>query len=160
SRTREFLFWILLGGFVWVIGDVFQQYAAKYIGISRGIPLSNTNQLWGLLWGIFVFGELRGLGASHFAQVVGGSVLMALGAAAIALSSVPKGEHSRWREAALRESQRYRVDSSYVDAGLSGQAAAGSERSGRSWLDWILIAGATAVFVRLAMLARVPHIEL
>ena len=52
------LFWLLIAGFVWVVGDLFQQYAAKYVGISRGIPLSNTNQLWGLLWGIFVFGEL------------------------------------------------------------------------------------------------------
>jgi len=34
--------------------DVFQQYAAKYVGISRGIPLSNSNQLWGLLWGTLV----------------------------------------------------------------------------------------------------------
>ncbi len=69
----------MLGGFIWVIGDVFQQYAAKYVGISRGIPLSNTNQLWGMLWGIFVFGELRGSGASTYMQVIGGSLLMMLG---------------------------------------------------------------------------------
>src|SRR6266704_2853307 len=50
--TRTVLFWLLLGGFIWVVGDIFQQYAAKYIGISRGIPLSNTNQLWGLAWGV------------------------------------------------------------------------------------------------------------
>jgi drug/metabolite transporter (DMT)-like permease len=47
--ARAVLFWLMLGGFVWVIGDLFQQYAAKYVGIGRGIPLSNTNQLWGLL---------------------------------------------------------------------------------------------------------------
>jgi drug/metabolite transporter (DMT)-like permease len=158
SRTREILFWILLGGFVWVIGDVFQQYAAKYVGISRGIPLSNTNQLWGLLWGILVFGELRGLGASHYAQVIGGSLLMAAGAAAIALSSISKNEHSRWRDAALREGKRYQVDSQYVDAGLAGKSPDGA-KLGRSWIDWILIAGASAVFVRLALLARVPHID-
>jgi glucose uptake protein GlcU len=50
-----------MGGFCWVIGDLFQQYAAKYIGIGRGIPLSNTNQLWGLAWGALVFGEFLGL---------------------------------------------------------------------------------------------------
>ena len=60
TSARDVLFWLMLGGFIWVIGDVFQQYAAKYVGISRGIPLSNSNQLWGLLWGIFVFGELHG----------------------------------------------------------------------------------------------------
>src|SRR5499425_2202310 len=58
ARSRSTLFWLMLGGLVWVIGDLFQQYATKYVGISRGVPLSNTNQLWGLLWGIFVFGEL------------------------------------------------------------------------------------------------------
>src|SRR5436853_2437724 len=60
QSSRTVIFWLMLGGFLWVIGDVFQQYAAKYIGISRGIPLSNSNQLWGLLWGILVFGELHG----------------------------------------------------------------------------------------------------
>ena len=60
-RARPALFWLFLGGFCWVIGDLFQQYAAKYIGIGRGIPLSNTNQLWGLAWGALVFGELHGL---------------------------------------------------------------------------------------------------
>ncbi len=49
---------------------------------SRGIPLSNTNQLWGLLWGILVFGELHGHAASLYAQVIGGSLITAAGAAA------------------------------------------------------------------------------
>ncbi|HSK09029.1 MAG TPA: EamA family transporter, partial [Vicinamibacterales bacterium] len=48
QAVRPALFWLFVGGFCWVIGDLFQQYAAKYIGIGRGIPLSNTNQLWGL----------------------------------------------------------------------------------------------------------------
>ena len=29
------VFWLFLGGFVWVIGDLFQQFAAKYLGIGR-----------------------------------------------------------------------------------------------------------------------------
>src|SRR6059058_1507634 len=99
------IFWLMLGGFIWVIGDLFQQYAAKYVGISRGIPLSNSNQLWGLLWGILVFGELRGRGSWLHAQVIGGSLLMAAGAGAIALSTVRGKEHVRWDEAAQRERQ-------------------------------------------------------
>ena len=77
ASTREVLFWFLLGGFVWVIGDLFQQYAVKYAGITRGIPLSNTNQLWGLLWGVLVFGELLGGTRALCAQVIGGSLVMA-----------------------------------------------------------------------------------
>ena len=53
---RPSMLWLFLGGFCWVIGDLFQQYATKYIGIGRAIPLSNTNQLWAG-WGAFVFGE-------------------------------------------------------------------------------------------------------
>src|SRR5438034_8337877 len=103
GRARDVLFWLLCGGFVWVVGDLFQQYAAKYVGISRGIPLSNTNQLWGLLWGILVFGELRGAAGRTYAQVVGGSLLMALGAGGIALASATGPEHRRWQDAATRE---------------------------------------------------------
>src|SRR5207248_911735 len=73
--NRAILLWPMLGGFMWVVGDLFQNYAAKYVGISRGIPLSNTNQLWGLLLGLLVFGELRGLTANIYAKVIGGSFL-------------------------------------------------------------------------------------
>ena len=159
GRARDVLFWLLLGGFVWVVGDLFQQYAAKYVGISRGIPLSNTNQLWGLLWGLLVFGELHGGARATTAQVVGGSLLMALGAAAIALASATGSEHRRWQEAAAREGDRYSVDPTYVRSALAGESAA-PPTGGRSALDWLLVAGATAVFVALARVARVPDLAL
>src|ERR1700730_17153488 len=100
QSARDVLFWLMLGGFIWVIGDLFQQYAAKYVGISRGIPLSNTNQFWGLLWGILVFGELHGRTHSVYAQVIGGSLLMMAGVAAIALSSATSSEQAQWKQAA------------------------------------------------------------
>src|SRR5205823_8381627 len=81
SKARPALFWLFLGGFCWVIGDLFQQYAAKYIGIGRGIPLSNTNQLWGLAWGALVFGELSGLSGQARLLVIAGSLIMIAGAA-------------------------------------------------------------------------------
>jgi hypothetical protein len=163
--AKPVLFWLMLGGFVWVIGDLFQQYAAKYIGISRGIPLSNTNQLWGLLWGILVFGELHGRSASLYVQVIGGSLLMAAGAGAIALSSVTGNEHARWKQAAEREGQRYGVDADYVQAGLSGNDASAvpgrlSVPPGRTWLDWLLVLAATTIFFTLAILARAPNMSL
>jgi drug/metabolite transporter (DMT)-like permease len=160
--ARSVLFWLAAGGFIWVIGDLFQQYAAKYLGISRGIPLSNTNQLWGLLWGILVFGELRGHGASLYTQVIGGSVIMAAGAAAIAFSSTSPKEHEHWQAAALRESQRYGTNLDYVRAGLEGRNASygrDTEHSTRhTALDWITLAVATLVFVALASMARTPEV--
>jgi drug/metabolite transporter (DMT)-like permease len=158
SSARPVLFWLMLGGLVWVIGDLFQQYATKYVGISRGIPLSNTNQLWGLLWGVLVFHELEGGGRSTYAQVAGGSVLMALGAVAIALSSATEREHSSWRDAARREGQRYSVEREYVRAGMEGREF-GSAPISRSLLDWLLILGTTALFLVLASMARWPKID-
>lgn len=162
AKAREALFWLMLGGFVWVVGDLLQQYAAKYVGISRGIPLSNTNQLWGLLWGVLVFGELHGRSASLYAKVIGGSLLMAAGAGAIALSSVTKKEHGRWHEAAHREAKRYGVTSDYVQAGLAGRDAnvASAEERSRTWMDWAIVLIATAVFVGLASMSKVPHLAL
>jgi drug/metabolite transporter (DMT)-like permease len=158
--ARDILFWLMLGGFVWVIGDLFQQYAAKYVGISRGIPLSNTNQLWGLLWGILVFGELRGLGASTFAQVIGGSLLMIVGVGAIAFSSATGQEQLRWHEAAQREGRRYGVALDYVEARMDGRQATSEGKPSRTALDWLLVAAATAIFIFFATIARLPQISL
>jgi drug/metabolite transporter (DMT)-like permease len=159
NGARALLFWLMLGGFVWVIGDLFQQYATKYVGISRGIPLSNTNQIWGLLWGVLVFHELRGGGRVTYEQVVAGSILMALGAVAIALSSATEDEHSSWKDAAQRESQRYGVEDEYVRAGIEGRAFEPTP-SGRSTFDWLLIVAATAVFACLALVSKPPQIEI
>src|SRR2546422_292738 len=128
ANSRAVLFWLLLAGFVWVVGDLFQQYAAKYVGISRGIPLSNTNQLWGLVWGIAVFGELGGGSPALYWRVIGGSLLMAAGAGAIALASAPSREHPRWQEAGAPESARYGVDPAYAAAGGGGGRRGGPPR--------------------------------
>jgi drug/metabolite transporter (DMT)-like permease len=159
TSARDVLFWLMLGGFVWVIGDVFQQYAAKYVGISRGIPLSNSNQLWGLLWGILVFGELHGRGVSTYAQVIGGSVLMMSGVGAIAFSSAAGKEQLRWKDAAQRESQRYGVSADYVEARMDGRQAAGELKPSRSALDWFLVAVATGIFAVFATMARAPRLS-
>ena len=158
SGARHVLFWLLAGGFVWVVGDLFQQYAVKYAGITRGIPLSNTNQLWGLLWGILVFGELRGAPHSVLVQVIGGSLVMALGAGVIALSSVSRSEHSRWQQAAAKEGDRYGVDPEYTRSRIAGESASIVRR--RTWIDWLVVSVATATIIGFALLARAPQIAL
>src|SRR6266699_321003 len=160
QSARGVIFWLMLGGFIWVIGDVFQQYAAKYVGISRGIPLSNSNQLWGLLWGILVFGELHGLGASLYLKVIGGSILMMLGVGAIALSSATGKEQLRWKEAAEREGRRYGVAAEYIEARMAGRQVVGETKPARSLWDWLLVVGATGIFVSFAMMARIPRLSL
>ncbi|HTZ74203.1 MAG TPA: GRP family sugar transporter [Candidatus Aquilonibacter sp.] len=158
QSARGVIFWLMLGGFIWVIGDLFQQYAAKYIGISRGIPLSNTNQLWGLLWGVLVFGELHGRSATAHLQVIGGSLLMIAGVGAIIFSSTTARESSQWRVAAQREATRYGLSSDFVAARLDGRQSAGESAPSRTLLDWFLVALATAVFVYFAAIAEIPRI--
>jgi drug/metabolite transporter (DMT)-like permease len=156
---RAALFWLMLGGFIWVIGDLFQQYATKYVGISRGIPLSNTNQLWGLIWGIMVFHELQGGGPRMYAAVVSGSLLMALGAVSIAFSSATGQEHAYWQDAAERERQRYGMEDDYVRTSMEGRESCTASRR-RTLIDWLLIGSTTAIFLALAAIARRPLIDI
>jgi glucose uptake protein GlcU len=159
AANRHILFWPLLGGFMWVVGDLFQNYATKYVGISRGIPLSNTNQLWGLLWAILVFRELHGLSPHVYLEVIGGSILMAAGAVAIACSSTSESEYSSWKEAAQRETDLYGINPEYVATRMEGREF-DSNGTRRTWVDWLLVAAATSIFVAFGAMARVPHMEI
>jgi hypothetical protein len=144
---------------MWVVGDLFQNYAAKYVGISRGIPLSNTNQLWGLVWATMVFGELHGLRLNIYAQVTAGSLLMAAGALAIAFSSATPDEYTSWKEAAERERELYGIDPAYVLAHMEGRNQ-DATRARRTWVDGLLIATATCIFIGFGVIARVPQMDI
>ncbi|HEY6292382.1 MAG TPA: GRP family sugar transporter [Terriglobia bacterium] len=159
ADARPWLFWLFLGGFCWVIGDLFQQYAAKYIGIGRGIPLSNTNQLWGLAWGALVFGELSGADPTVRILVLAGSAAMILGTIAIASASAPSGEQAARSRAVARECDRYGLDPDQVEAALAGEDCPERERRGR-WLDLLVAAVAVGTFVWLGASARRPAIEM
>jgi len=154
-QIRPMLFWLFLGGFVWVVGDIFQQYATKYLGIGRGIPLSNTNQLWGMAWGALVFGELAHADAAHRVLVVGGSIVMILGALAVSTAIATEREHASTNAALLRECDRYGLDCARVMELHMG--VAGDKNGDRhAWWDYLILVGALGVFVWLGSLARVP----
>jgi hypothetical protein len=112
-----------------------------------------------LVWGVLVFGELHGMKSSLYAYVIGGSVLMATGAVAIALSSATAKEHERWHEAAEREGQRYGIDAGYVQAGLEGRQGVEGQHA-RTWFDWALVIVVTSIFLIFAFLGRAPQIAL
>ncbi len=159
EQAKPVLFWLFLGGFCWVIGDLFQQYAAKYIGISRGIPLSNTNQLWGLAWGALVFGELAHM-ADARTLIVGGSLIMIAGAIAISFAEAPADEQRHWRLAMERECARYGLDRERVTAAVTGSDEAKGVRAARRWWELLIVAAAVSVFVWLALLTEEQDIEL
>jgi drug/metabolite transporter (DMT)-like permease len=157
ARARPALFWLFLGGFCWVLGDLFQQYAAKYIGIGRGIPLSNTNQLWGLAWGALVFGELSGKGGATQGLIIAGSIVMIAGAVAISLAEAPASEQESWRASEWRESERYQLDLQSAEAAAPGEARVAEQAATRRrWWDIPIVAVAVGVFLLLARGARRP----
>jgi len=157
-HSQQVLFWLFLGGFVWVIGDMFQQFAAKYLGIGRGIPLSNTNQLWGLAWGALVFGELAGADSQRKFLVLGGSLIMIVGALFISTAKASAGEHSSRNEALERECSRYDLDYNQVLLAQSGDEFGGNDR--RRWWDYAIILTAITVFIWLAWKAAVPPLNM
>lgn len=150
ATARPALFWLFLGGFCWVIGDLFQQYAAKYIGIGRGIPLSNTNQLWGLAWGALVFGELSGLSLHAQVLVIAGSLVMISGAAAIGMAEAPASELAWGKQAMNRECDRYGLDPVRVAAVLEGDDPLARQAPARSWWEALVVLAALGVFGWLA----------
>jgi drug/metabolite transporter (DMT)-like permease len=155
-RVRPALFWLFLGGFCWVLGDLFQQYAAKYIGISRGIPLSNTNQLWGLAWGALVFGEFAGQSGRSQALLIAGSLVMIAGVVAISFAGAAESEQRSWRTAMERECGRYGLDRARVAGAVEGRESAEEARP-RRWWEFLIMAAAVALFVWLgAGAARQP----
>jgi drug/metabolite transporter (DMT)-like permease len=160
ATARPALFWLFLGGFCWVIGDLFQQYAAKYIGIGRGIPLSNTNQLWGLAWGALVFGELAGLSLNAKVLVIAGSLVMIAGAAAIGMAEAPASELASWKSAMNRKCRRYGLDPARVAAVLQGDDPLARQATARQRRESLVVLAASGIFGWLAWGAAMQPISL
>src|SRR5580692_11204455 len=158
--ARTMLFWPFLGGFCWVIGDLFQQYAAKYIGIGRGIPLSNTNQLWGLAWGALVFGELMGVSMGARLLILTGSTIMIAGALSISMAEPPPSEMENWDAAMHRECDRYELDRENVAAVVAGNDPLADNKHPRRWWEILIMLVATGIFVWLAVGTRAQHLQL
>ncbi len=159
QQARTMLFWPFVGGFCWVIGDLFQQYAAKYIGIGRGIPLSNTNQLWGLAWGALVFGEFVGLASGGRILILAGSAVMIAGAVSISMAEPPPSEMENWRDAMHRECDRYELDRVNVAAVVAGNDPLADDKHPRRWWEVLIMLTATGIFVWLAVGTRAQHIS-
>jgi hypothetical protein len=156
---RHLLFWLFLGGFVWVIGDLFQQFATRFLGIGRAIPLSNTNQIWGLAWGALVFGELAHADSSRKMLVVIGTTVMILGALAVSTAVAGAREQTSMNGSIERECTRYGLDFDHILEIYTGSGARG-DGSQRRWWDYAILAAAGGVFVYLALNARLPALAM
>lgn len=157
-RARPMLFWPFLGGFCWVIGDLFQNFAAKYIGIGRGIPLSNTNQLWGLAWGALVFAEFTGLTTTGKVLILTGSGIMIAGAIAISMADPGTSELVNWKCAMDRECDRYSLNKDQVSAVVAGDDPQAGQPHQRRWWEVLIMCIAVGVFVWLALGTKSQHL--
>jgi drug/metabolite transporter (DMT)-like permease len=158
--ARHVVFWIFLGGFCWVIGDLFQQFATKYIGIGRGIPLSNTNQLWGLAWGALVFGELAHVSNEGRWLIVLGSLLMIAGAVFISTAAAPAREQASGRDAISRECEKYGLRFEDCVAAQLGAIHGDQEKGRRPWWDILIVAIAVTIFLWLGVQAQAPPLDM
>jgi hypothetical protein len=91
--------------------------------------------------------------------VVGGSVLMILGALAISTAVASAKEHTSTNEAVLRECVRYSLD---YDKTIQAQAGDefGAEGERRRWWDYAIVIAATTLFVVLGVRAVVPPLAM
>jgi len=159
-RARPMLFWPFLGGFCWVIGDLFQNFAAKYIGIGRGIPLSNTNQLWGLAWAALVFAEFSGLSGYSKALILTGSLVMILGAVSISMADPGTSELVNWKQARDRECLRYGLNAEAVAAVVAGNDPHTERPTVRRWWEAVIMIVAVGIFVWLGLGTVSQHLTL
>ena len=158
-QVRPMLFWLFLGGFVWVVGDLLQQFAVKYLGIGRGIPLSNTNQLWGLAWGALVFDELAHATRAQQTMVVAGSLVMIAGAIAITSAVAGRDEHASAEAVLRKDCTRYAMNYEEALSTYRGTPPP-DKKERRRWWDYLIVLAAIAFFVRLATWAALPTLEM
>jgi hypothetical protein len=141
-----------------VIGDLFQQYATKYVGISRAIPLSNTNQLWGFAWGVLVFGELSHAQGSERLLALAASGVMIVGAMLIAGAGISVAESASSMGAVERECARYSLDLGQMQDGV--ESGSGEGRGRRPWWDFAIPIAAVGVFAWFADGVRIPRLTI
>src|ERR1700757_908425 len=90
-RAPHLVVWALLAGCLWAVANTLTIFAIRDVGLSIAFPLWNSNSLIGIIWGFLLFNELRQAGARRWAGVLGGALVMCLGAAVLAISSATQG---------------------------------------------------------------------
>src|SRR6266852_3897858 len=103
-RAPHLIIWALLAGCMWAVANTMTIFAIREIGLSVAFPLWNSNSLLGIFWGVIFFGELRQAGWRRWTGVLGGAMVMCVGAALLAIASstqAPAGHSVRGVWAAL-----------------------------------------------------------
>src|SRR4051812_1094225 len=86
-QAPHLIVWAILAGCLWAVANTLTIFAVRDVGLSIAFPLWNSNSLLGILWGILLFRELRGADWKRWMGVVGGALLMFVGATTLAAAS-------------------------------------------------------------------------
>src|SRR6201997_1174627 len=86
-RAPHLIIWALLAGSLWAVANTLTIFAIRDVGLSIAFPLWNSNSLLGILWGFLFFNELRQAGWRRWLGVLGGALVMCVGAALLAIAS-------------------------------------------------------------------------
>src|SRR6202521_5428478 len=90
-RAPHLVIWALLAGCLWAVATTLTIFAIRDIVLSIAFPLWNSNSLLGILWGFLFFNELRQAGWRRRAGVLGGALVMCVGATLLAIASSGRG---------------------------------------------------------------------
>ena len=85
-RAPHLIIWGVLAGCIWAVANTMTIVAIRDIGLSIAFPLWNSNSLLGIVWGFVFFNELRQAGWRRWTGVLGGALVMSVGAALWALA--------------------------------------------------------------------------
>ena len=91
--------------------------------------------------------------------VIGGSVMMILGALAISTAVASAKETSSTNQAVLRECNRYGLDYHRTMMAQAGEEFGGRDER-RRWWDYAIVLAATGIFVSLGIRAVVPPLTM
>src|SRR5437868_15458911 len=85
--------WGVMAGCLWAIGNTLTIFAVRDIGLSLAFPLWNSNSLIGILWGTLLFKELHRAAWFRKVAVVGGALVIFIGAVLISAASTSETGH-------------------------------------------------------------------
>ena len=86
-RAPHLTIWTILAGCIWAVANTLTIFAIRDIGLSIAFPLWNSNSLLGIFWGFIFFNELRQVGWRRWTGVLGGALVMGVGATLLAVAS-------------------------------------------------------------------------
>ena len=103
-QAPHLIVWAVLAGCLWAVANTLTIFAVRDVGLAIAFPLWNSNSLLGIFWGILFFNELRDADWRRWFGVLGGALLMFVGATALAIASstqAPQADAVRGVVAAL-----------------------------------------------------------